>query len=83
MDHILANVDTDPELEAIGGVASGDVTATNGDGSNAAQYDSEPAGGEHVDKEKVINLFENPIVASDCRIMGAEIDRRLTEAESI
>ena len=31
------NVDTDPELEAIGNVASGDVTATNGDGSNAAR----------------------------------------------
>ena len=64
VDHILANVDGDPELEAIGNVASGDVTATNGDGSNAAQYDSEPAGGEHVDKSKVINLFENPIAAN-------------------
>ena len=64
VDHVLANVDTDPELEAIGNVASGDVTATNGNGSNAAQYDSEPAGGEHVDKSKVINLFENPIAAN-------------------
>ena len=73
VDHVLANVDTDPELEAIGNVASGDVTATNGNGSNAAQYDSEPAGGEHVDKSKVINLFENPIAANIDGVGGPEI----------
>jgi hypothetical protein len=73
VDHILANVDGDPELEAIGNVASGEVTATNGDGSNAAQYDSEPAGGEHVDKSKVINLFENPIAANIDGVAGPEI----------
>ena len=73
VDHILANVDSDPELEAIGNVASGDVTATNGNGSNAAQYDSEPAGGEHVDKSKVINLFENPIAANIDGVAGPEI----------
>ena len=73
VDHVLANVDNDPELEAIGNVASGDVTATNGDGSNAAQYDSEPAGGEHVDKSKVINLFENPIAANIDGVAGPEI----------
>ena len=49
------------------------MTATNGDGSNAAQYDSEPAGGEHVDKEKVINLFENPIAANIDGVGGPEI----------
>ncbi len=73
VDHILANVDGDPELEAIGNVASGDVTATNGDGSNAADYDSEPGGGEHVDKSKVINLFENPIAANIDGVAGPEI----------
>jgi hypothetical protein len=73
VDHILANVDSDPELEAVGNVASGDVTATNGNGSNAAQYDSEPAGGEHVDKSKVINLFENPIAANIDGVGGPEI----------
>jgi Subtilase family/FG-GAP-like repeat len=73
VDHVLANVDNDPELEAIGNVASGDVTATNGDGSNAAQYDSEPPGGEHVDKSKVINLFENPIAANIDGVAGPEI----------
>jgi hypothetical protein len=73
VDHVLANVDSDPELEAIGNVASGEVTATNGNGSNAAQYDSQPAGGEHVDKEKVINLFENPIAANIDGVGGPEI----------
>jgi hypothetical protein len=73
VDHILANVDSDPEDEAIGNVASGDVTATNGDGSNAAQYDSQPQGGEHVDKEKVVNLFENPIAANIDGVGGPEI----------
>ena len=29
VDHVMANVDSDPQLEAIGNVASGDVTATN------------------------------------------------------
>jgi hypothetical protein len=73
VDHVLANVDGDPELEAIGNVASGDVMATNGSGSNAAQYDSEPQGGEHVDKSKVINLFENPIAANIDGTGGPEI----------
>jgi hypothetical protein len=73
VDHILANVDSDPEPEAVGNVASGDVTATNGDGSNAAQYDSQPAGGEHVDKAKVVNLFENPIAANIDGVGGPEI----------
>ena len=73
VDHILANVDSDPEPEAVGNVASGDVTATNGDGSNAVQYDSQPQGGEHVDKEKVVNLFENPIAANIDGVGGPEI----------
>jgi hypothetical protein len=73
VDHVLANVDGDPELEAIGNVASGEVTATNGNGSNATQYDSEPAGGEHVDKSKVVNLFENPIAANIDGVAGPEV----------
>jgi hypothetical protein len=64
VDHVLGNVDGDPELEAIGGVATGEVTATDGNGSKAEDYDSEPAAGEHVDKSRVLNLFENPIVAN-------------------
>jgi uncharacterized repeat protein (TIGR01451 family) len=73
VDHIMANVDGDPELEAIGALATGDVTATNGDGSNAVTYDSEPSGGEHVDKSKVLNLFENPIAANIDGVAGPEI----------
>jgi hypothetical protein len=73
VDHVLANVDGDPELEAIGSLATGDVTATNGDGSNAAQYDSEPPGGDTVDKSKVLNLFENPIAANIDGVAGPEI----------
>jgi subtilase family protein len=72
-DHIMANVDNDPQLEVVGEVATGDVTATNGDGSNAVQYDSEPSGGEHVDKSKVLNLFENPIAANIDGNAGPEI----------
>ena len=44
VDHVLANVDADPQLEVIGNVATGDVTATNGDGSNVTSYDSDAAG---------------------------------------
>ena len=73
VDHVLANVDADPELEAIGNLATGDVQATNGNGSNAVTYDSEPTGGEHVDKSKVLNLFENPIAANIDGVPGPEI----------
>ena len=73
VDHVLGNVDTDPELEVIGNVATGDVTATNADGSNQATYDASPATGEHVDKSKVLNLFENPIVANLDGLPGPEI----------
>jgi hypothetical protein len=73
VDHILANVDGDPQLEAIGSVATGDMTATNADGSNAVEYDSQPQGGETVDKSKVLNLFENPIAANIDGVPGPEI----------
>ncbi len=73
VDHVLANVDSDPELEAVGNLATGDVTATNGNGTGAVVYDASPAGGEHVDKTKVLNLFENPIVADIDGVSGPEI----------
>jgi uncharacterized repeat protein (TIGR01451 family) len=73
VDHIMANVDNDPELEAIGPLATGDVTAYNADGSTAVTYDSQPSGGEHVDKSKVLNLFENPIAANIDGTPGPEI----------
>ena len=73
VDHVLANVDSDPQLEVIGNVATGDVTAHQRRRLERGQYDSEPAGGEHVDKSKVINLFENPIVANLDGVAGPEI----------
>ena len=81
VDHMMANVDGDPELEAIGNLATGDVTATNGDGSNAVTYDSSPAGGEHVDKSKVLNLFENPIAANIDGAAGARDHQGRRHAE--
>ncbi len=73
VDHVLANIDSDPELEVVGNLATGDVQATNGNGSNAVDYDSEPTTGEHVDKSKVLNLFENPIAANIDGVAGPEI----------
>ena len=74
VDHVLANVDADPLLEVIGNVATGDVEAHNGDGSAVTTYDASPAGGEHVDKVRVLNLFENPIVADlDSTLAGPEV----------
>jgi uncharacterized repeat protein (TIGR01451 family) len=64
VDQVLADANGDGKLDVIGNVATGDVTATKYDGSNLVQYDSEPQGGENVDKSKIINLFENPIVAN-------------------
>ncbi|HEX8067285.1 MAG TPA: S8 family serine peptidase [Thermoleophilaceae bacterium] len=63
VDYVLGDVDGDGALEAIGGVATGDVQARRGDGSVVTTYDSGPGGGEHVDKSRVLNLFEHPIVA--------------------
>ncbi len=74
VDHVLANVDSDPLLEVIGNVATGDVEAHNGDGSLVTSYDSTPPGGENVDKSHVLNLFENPIVADlDSTLPGPEV----------
>ncbi len=74
VDQVLANVDADPLLEVIGNVATGDVEAHNGDGSLVTTYDASPAGGEHVDKARVLNLFENPIVADfDTSAAGPEV----------
>jgi hypothetical protein len=73
VDHIMANVDNDPQLEAVGNLATGDVTATNYDGSNAVTYDASPSGGEHIDKSKILNLFEDPIAANIDGVPGPEI----------
>ncbi|HEY7630145.1 MAG TPA: S8 family serine peptidase [Thermoleophilaceae bacterium] len=63
VDHVLADVNGDGKLDVIGNVATGDVTAVDSTGKQIVTYDSQPAGGDTVDKTKVLNLFENPIVA--------------------
>ena len=73
VDHVMANVDGDSKLEAIGNVASGELTATDGDGTNAVIYDSQPPGGEHADKSKVMHLFEHPIAANLDGAPGTEV----------
>jgi uncharacterized repeat protein (TIGR01451 family) len=73
VDHILVNVDADPQLEAIGNLATGELTATNGDSSTAVQYDSQPQGGEAQDKSKILHLFENPIAANIDGLPGPEV----------
>jgi hypothetical protein len=64
VDYALGDVDGDGKLDAIGGVATGDVQARHADGAAFTTYDPSPATGEHVDRSKVMNLFENPIVAN-------------------
>ncbi len=74
VDHVLANLDADPLLEVIGNVATGDLEARNGDGSAVTTFDPTPAAGEHVDKSRVLNLFENPIAADlDSTVPGLEV----------
>jgi hypothetical protein len=63
VDHVLADVNGDGKLDVIGNIATGDVTAVDSTGKQIVTYDSQPASGETVDKTKVLNLFENPIVA--------------------
>jgi hypothetical protein len=63
VDQVMGDVDGDGKLDVIGGVATGDVQSWRGDGTRITTYDPTPATGEHVDKSRVLNLFENPIVA--------------------
>jgi hypothetical protein len=49
--------------------------ALRGDGSTRTTFDSSPGGGEAVDKSKVLNLFENPIVADLDGLPGLEVMR--------
>ena len=74
-DHVLGNLDDDPQLEIVGGLVSGDVEAYEADGSRRTVFDSSPGGGEHVDKSKVLNLFENPIAADLDGLPGLEVIR--------
>jgi hypothetical protein len=77
VDQVLGDVGADSKLDVIGNVTSGDVQATDGAGGaagNLTTYDSSPASGDTVDKSKVLNLFENPIVADfDSASPGLEV----------
>jgi hypothetical protein len=73
VDYALGDVDGDGKLDVVGGVASGDVQARHADGSAFTTYDPSPGTGEHVDKSKVLNLFENPIVANLDGAAGLEV----------
>ena len=73
VDHVLGNLDGDPKLEVIGNLTSGDVKSYEGDGSQRTTYDSSPGSGDHADKSRILNLFENPIAADLDGQPGLEI----------
>jgi hypothetical protein len=64
VDPVMGDVDGDGKLDVINNAATGDVQSFRADGTRIATYDPTPAGGETVDKGRVLNLFENPIVAN-------------------
>jgi hypothetical protein len=73
VDYALGDVDGDGKLDVIGGAATGDVQARHADGSAFTTYDPSPGTGEQVDRSKVLNLFENPIVANLDGTGGPEV----------
>jgi hypothetical protein len=74
LEQALGNVDADPALEVIGAISTGELTATNGDGSSAATYPSTPSAGESPNGVKVLNFFEYPILAElDGAFPGPEV----------
>jgi hypothetical protein len=64
VDPVMGDVDGDGKLDVINNAATGDLQSFRADGSRIALYDPTPATGENVDKTRVLNLFENPIVAN-------------------
>ncbi|MEA2439043.1 MAG: hypothetical protein QOH76_467 [Thermoleophilaceae bacterium] len=64
VDPVMGDVDGDGKLDVINNAATGDLQSFRADGSRITVYDPTPATGEHVDKARVLNLFENPIVAN-------------------
>jgi hypothetical protein len=73
VEQAMANIDGDPQLEVIGNVASGDLQARKGDGRLVQTFDPTPATGDHTDKSRVLNLFENPIAADLDSQPGVEV----------
>jgi Subtilase family len=64
VDPVMGDVDGDGKLDVINNAATGDLQSFRADGSRITVYDPTPATGENVDKSRVLNLFENPIVAN-------------------
>ncbi|MEA2422243.1 MAG: hypothetical protein QOF55_1342 [Thermoleophilaceae bacterium] len=64
VDPVMGDVDGDGKLDVINNTATGDLQAYRADGSRITTYDATPTTGENVDKSRVLNLFENPIVAN-------------------
>ncbi len=64
VDTAMGDVDGDGKLDVINNAATGDLQAYKADGSRITTYDATPTTGENVDKSRVLNLFENPIVAN-------------------
>ncbi|MEA2457587.1 MAG: hypothetical protein QOC95_559, partial [Thermoleophilaceae bacterium] len=64
VDTAMGDVDGDGKLDVINNAATGDLQAFRADGSRITTYDATPTTGENVDKSRVLNLFENPIVAN-------------------
>jgi hypothetical protein len=74
VDPAIGDVNGDGSLDVVANIASGDVRAYEGDGSELVTYTSTQGSGETVDRSKVINLFENPIVADlDDSTPGPEV----------
>ena len=73
VDHVLGDVNGDKKADVVGYVSTGDMQSHGGDGKNITTYDSSPATGEHVDKSKILNLVENPIVAEFDGRPGLEV----------
>ncbi|MGI8632742.1 MAG: S8 family serine peptidase [Solirubrobacterales bacterium] len=64
VENAIGDLDGDGKLDVLANVASGDLKAYGGDGAELTTYDPSPTSGENVqDKSKILNLFENPIVA--------------------
>ncbi|MEK6276709.1 MAG: S8 family serine peptidase [Actinomycetota bacterium] len=73
IDPALGNIDGDPALEVIGSITSGTVFATNGNGSNAVNYDPSASSADITDKSAALGLFEYPVLADLDGLPGLEV----------
>jgi hypothetical protein len=73
VDQVMGDVNGDGKQDVVGNIATGDVKSYRADGSEITTYDSTPPGGDTTDKSRVLNLFENPIVANLDGNKGLEV----------